>query len=156
MSNWFAQSESRGLPPTALLLEVVLIFVVFFVHAAWPTPDLNEAHYVSKAKHYWNPEWCQRDFFLESADAHLVFYWTCGWLTKWFSLATTTWLGRVVTWLLLACAWQRLSFLVVPQRGMAVLSAALLVAAIDFGNLAGESGQKNGGDNDDRGGDEKL
>ena len=121
-----------------LCIDVALILVVFFVHAGWPTPDVNEAHYLSKAKHYWNPQWCAGDQFLESADAHLVFYWTCGWWSQWLSLPALAWVGRIITWLMLAYTWQRLSFEIVPRPLFAVLSAALFVAASQWTNLAGE------------------
>ncbi len=118
--------------------EILLIFLVFFVHAGWPVPDVNEAHYLGKAKHYWNPDWCAGDFFLESTDAHLVFYWLFGWLTLGLPLPAVAWLGRLVTWALLAWAWRRLSVTLVPQPLVAVLSAGLFVALIDRCNFAGE------------------
>ena len=68
------------------LAEIVLVFAIFALHGAYPTPDSNEAHYLAKAKHYWHPDWAAGDFFLETADAHQVFYWTFGWLTLWLSL----------------------------------------------------------------------
>ena len=68
--------------------EIMLIFLLFFLYAGWPPPDVNEAHYVAKAKHYWQPDWCPTDHFLASADAHLVFYWTFGWLTRLAPLAS--------------------------------------------------------------------
>jgi hypothetical protein len=118
--------------------EVVLIFLLFFVFAGGPTPDVNEAHYLAKAKHYWNPQWCPHDFFLESADAHLVFNWTFGWLTLLLPLPAVAWVGRVLTWGLLAWAWQRLSAAVVPRRLMSLLSAAMLILLVRDFNLAGE------------------
>ena len=51
-------------------VEVALIFLVFFIHAGWPAPDVNEPHYLGKAKHYWDAAWCPADFFLNTADAH--------------------------------------------------------------------------------------
>lgn len=119
-------------------LEIVLIFLVFFIYGGAPAPQVNETCYLTKAKHYWNPEWCAGDLFLESADAHLVFYWTVGWLTKFFSLATVAWIGRVVAWVLLAWSWQRLSGRVSRQPFASVLSAALMVWLVGEMNFAGE------------------
>ncbi len=119
-------------------LEIALVFVVFFVAGGAPAPHVNDTHYLTKAKHYWQPEWCAGDFFLESADAHLTFYWTVGWLTQWFSLATVAWIGRVVVWGLLAVAWQRLSRCVVRMPMGAVLTAMLLVTLVAWTNFAGE------------------
>ncbi|MGE3777249.1 MAG: hypothetical protein AB7F89_08700, partial [Pirellulaceae bacterium] len=62
-------------------LEWCLIFALLFVVGGTLPPDVNESHYLAKAKHYWNPDWCPGDPFLESADAHLAFYWLIGWLT---------------------------------------------------------------------------
>ena len=76
------------------IVEVGLIFLIFFIHGAWPVPEVNETHYLTKAKHYWNPSWCPGDLFLDSLDAHQVFYWTCGWLTRFLSLPATAWCGR--------------------------------------------------------------
>ncbi len=120
------------------MVEIALIFLIFFIHAAWPVPEVNETHYLTKAKHYWNPSWCPGDLFLDSVDAHQVFYWTCGWLTRFLSLPATAWCGRLATWGLLAWAWRRLSFTLVPRPLLAVLSAALLVAGTSRLHLAGE------------------
>ena len=116
----------------------MLIVVVFFLHAGWPVPDVNEAHYLCKAKHYWDSVWCSGDFFLESVDAHAVFYWTFGWLTLFFDLTTVAWIGRVASWLLLAWSWRRLSWAIAPKPLMSVLTAALLVTLIDWTQMAGE------------------
>jgi hypothetical protein len=119
-------------------LEIALIFLVFFTVAGEPAPAVNEPHYLSKAKHYWNPEWCEGDLFLESADAHLTFYWTLGILTRWFSLPTVAWIGRTVAWLALAWSWQRLSSRVVPMRWASVITSLLMLWLIAKCNFAGE------------------
>src|SRR5438874_1639684 len=106
-------------------VEVLLVFAVFFLHGAWPVPDVNEPHYLSKAKHYWDNSWCKNDFFLSTADAHQVFYWTFGWVTRFLSLEQAAWLGRLLTWALLAWAWRRLSRAVLPRAWLPVLSAEL-------------------------------
>ena len=80
------------------LVEIALIFAVFCVQGAWPVPDVNEPYYLGKAIHYWNPDWVQGDFFLESADAHQVFYFTFGWLSLWLSPPVLAWTGRMLTW----------------------------------------------------------
>ncbi|MBC8351824.1 MAG: hypothetical protein H8E66_07530 [Planctomycetes bacterium] len=118
--------------------EVLLIFVFFFVLAGGAAPDVNEAHYLSKAKHYWNPDWCRGDLFLESADAHLAFYWTIGWLTRFLSLGTVAWIGRCVTWLSLAWSWRRLSVAVIPDRLWSLLTAALFAMLLRCSHMAGE------------------
>ncbi len=119
-------------------LETALIFGVFFLHGAWPVPDVNEAHYLSKAKHCWEPAWAATDFFLNSADAHQVFDWLFGWTTKFLTLNQVAWVGRLLTWSLLAWAWRRLSWAIVPRAGLAVLSAELFVLLNENAHMAGE------------------
>jgi hypothetical protein len=118
--------------------EVLLIFLVFFAIAGDPAPHQNEPYYLCRLKHFWNPSWCPGDFFLTSADAHATFVWTFGWVTKLLSLTATAWTGRVFVWSLLAWAWQRLSWRIVPRPLFSVLSAAIWVVLIDRCNLAGE------------------
>jgi hypothetical protein len=101
-------------------------------------PDVNEAHYLSKAKHYWNNEWCRDDFFLKTADAHQVFDWTFGWVTRLLPLPTAAWVGRLLTWLLLAYAWRRLSWALLPHAWLAVLGAVLFVSLNENAHMAGE------------------
>lgn len=64
--------------------------------AAAPTPYVNEPHYLCKARHFWDPSWCRGDLFLESFNAHAVFYELMGWWTTWLPFAVVAWLGRVV------------------------------------------------------------
>ncbi|MEX2114039.1 MAG: DUF6798 domain-containing protein [Pirellulales bacterium] len=120
------------------LAEIALVFLVLFIEGAWPAPDANEPHYLSKARHYWDAGWCPDDFFLNSADAHQVFYWTFGWLSRVLPLGALAWCGRMATWWLLAWAWRRLSWALVPANYYAVLSAALLVTLVGRFSMAGE------------------
>ncbi|HEX5443368.1 MAG TPA: DUF6798 domain-containing protein [Pirellulales bacterium] len=126
--------HARWLPA----VEVVAIFLVFAAQAAWPVPDVNEPHYLGKARHYWNPAWAPRDFFFESADTHLLFYVACGWLTRWLTLPQFAWFGRLITWFLLAWAWRRLSWRLAPRPGWAVVTALMFLAINVGGQLAGE------------------
>ena len=123
---------------TAALIEIALIFAVFCIQGAWPVPDVNEPYYLGKAIHYWNPDWLRGDFFMESADTHKVFYFTFGWLSLWLSPVALVWTGRIVTWLLLAWAWRRLSVAVVPRPWYSVLTAALFVCLMERCHMAGE------------------
>lgn len=125
-------------PPWFALAEVLLIFGVFFLDAGWPAPSENEAHYLAKAKHYWNPQWCVGDHFLESSDAHLVFYWAFGWVTQWLSLPATAWVGRILNWGLLAWAWHRLTWTLLARPLYGLLSAALFVFFSHHCRMAGE------------------
>ncbi len=120
------------------VFEVVWLLLLFYLYAGSPPPDASESHYLAKAKHYWNPAWCPGDLFLESQDAHFTYYWTFGWLTRLVSLEATAWIGRLVTWLLLAVAWRRLSFAVVSRPLWSILTAALLLLMARNLNLARE------------------
>jgi hypothetical protein len=135
-SDGDALARSPAAPQVGL--EIGLIFLLFFLIAGWLPPDVNEAHYLSKARHYWDPAWCPRDPFLNSADAHTVFYWTFGWLTCWLPLPAVAWIGRLLTWWLLAWAWRRLSFALIAQPLVAVLSAGIFLPLQILGQMAGE------------------
>lgn len=134
-------------------LQVLLIFAVFFIQGGWRPPLANEPHYLGKAKHYWNPDWCSRDFFLQSADAHQVFYWSFGWLSRYLTLPQLAWCGRILIWLLLAWAWTRISRALLGANAngpggsegvqlsgalVSVLSAALFAMLLDRCHMAGE------------------
>ena len=41
-------------------LEILLLLLVFFVYAGDAAPMVNEAHYLSKAKNFWNPDCASR------------------------------------------------------------------------------------------------
>ena len=116
----------------------LLYFAIFLSQASWPTPEPNEPHYLAKAKHYWDADWITGDPFLDSKDAHLVFYVACGWWTRFLSLPDTAWLGRVCTCGLLAWGWLRLS----QSLRLSALSAAAGAIAWIFLNercqMAGE------------------
>ncbi len=120
------------------VVEVALVFALIFLYAGTPPPDVNEAHYLAKAKHFWNPAWCGPDVFLDSADVHTVFYAVFGWPTLWVSLPIVTWCGRLATWALVAWGWQRLSWSILPCRYISVLTAAWFLVLNDSCHLAGE------------------
>ncbi len=126
------QDKIRG------LLETSLIFLCFALIAGQLPPDVNESHYLTKAKHYWNPDWCAGDIFLGSSFAHWIFYVLTGWLTKLFSLSIVAWIGRIVTWALLALAWQRFCWKLLPARGLSVLAAIFFLLLNERFHLAGE------------------
>lgn len=131
-------SAPLPLPPWQRFLEITLVFAIFFAQGAWPAPDSNEQSYVGKAIHYWNPEWIPNDFYLNSADSHLVFCFSTGWLSFWLAPTPMTWVIRIAIWGLMAWGWWRLSWALVPRRWYALLTAALFVCLVERCNLAGE------------------
>ncbi len=118
--------------------EVLLLVMLFFLYAGDFPPMVNEAHYLVKAKNFWQPEWCQNDLFAASGKAHTTFYYLFGWPTLFVSLETTAWIGRIVGWFLIAWGLHRLSakLIGVPLASLGV--ATLWIAGIEQGNLAGE------------------
>src|SRR5688572_13011991 len=124
--------------PRLAAFEITWIFLIFFLYAGSLPPDVGESHYLVKARHYWQPEWCAGDLFLESRDAHPTFYWTFGWVTRFCSLEATAWIGRIVTWMLLAWSWQRLSWALIPRPLASLLTAGLLLFFLHNFHLAGE------------------
>jgi len=133
-----SETPTRTCSPRWAVAEILLIFVLFFLLAGTRPPDVNEVHYLAKAKHYWNPAWCAGDLFLESSDTHLIFFFTFGWQTLFWSLETSAWVGRLITWGLLAWSWRRLSVALVPVRFMAVLTAGLFCCLLSCFHMAGE------------------
>jgi len=131
---------SSSVTPTRrqVVTEIAAVFAVFFLQGAWPVPDVNEPYYLGKAIHFWNPDWASGDFFLESADAHQVFCFAYGWLSIWLAPLILAWFGRLLTWGLMAWAWRRLSFAVVPRRWFSILTAALFVCLLERCHMAGE------------------
>ncbi len=117
-----------------------LVLALFATFAAWrsPIPGVNEPHYLGKAKHFWDPAWCARDLFLNSSDAHWVFFATIGPLTRVCSLDQVAWIGRILVWSGLAFAWVRLAKLFVRRTPYIVAAAALFVALQATGDLSGE------------------
>ena len=118
--------------------EIASIVVLFFIVGGTPAPEINEAQYLSKARHFWIPDWCGPDHFLNSANTHFVFYVAFGWLTQFLSLPATAWVGRLLGWTLLAWSWQRVARHFNAQFGMAFISAGLWLFLIRKFNMAGE------------------
>lgn len=135
-SQLAASSFTRG--RFGQLIEVLLIFVCFALFAGQLPPDVNESHYLTKTKHFWNPDWCPDDIFLGSSFAHWLFYFTTGWITKFMPLTAVAWIGRIFTWMLLAFAWRRLSWSLIQVRWVAVVSAIFFLLLNDRFHLAGE------------------
>jgi hypothetical protein len=120
------------------LLEVLLLLGVFAYYAGTLPPDVNEAHYLGKARHFWMPQWCDGDMFIASSNAHWLFYVTVGGLNLWFDLPEVAWIGRLTSWFLIALGWCYFCRGVTPRWGVAFLSGAVFILLQHFGHLAGE------------------
>jgi hypothetical protein len=121
-----------------VLLEVTLVFCVFAIRGGGGIPSGGEAHYLARAKHLWNPQWCPFDSFCNSPDAHLFFDSTFGALTLLLPLPAVALYGRILTWGLLAWAWQRMGRAMVDVPFVSVLSAAIFIILNYSCHLAGE------------------
>lgn len=134
------ETSRRSQPPTNWRWEWLLIALSFAIFASIraPVPGVNEPHYFSKAKHFWDAQWCARDPFLQSANAHYVFYATFGTLTKVFTLTQSAWIGRLIGWALLASGWCALAARLSPIRWFGLWSAWVFLGLATIGNWSGE------------------
>jgi len=121
-----------------LVTGIVFLSFLAFSAVRSPVPGVNEPHYLSKAKHFWDPAWCPGDFFLDSSNTHLVFYQTLGLLTRWLTLAQTAWAGRVIALLMLAVGWAGLVSRLIPGRWSSLWAAWTFLAMAAIGNFSGE------------------
>ena len=120
------------------VLEIALIVVCFAAITGQAAPNVNESHYLTKAKHFWNPSYCPGDIFLSSSFSHLAFYVSTGWLTLIFSLSTYAWIGRILSWTLIAIGWRRVCQQLFSVPIMSVLAAVFFVILNQRFHLAGE------------------
>ncbi|MEZ6077967.1 MAG: DUF6798 domain-containing protein [Pirellulaceae bacterium] len=120
------------------LAELWVYLCLLFLCASSAVPGINESHYLPKAKHLWDSSFAPGDLFLESHDSHFLTSMFAGLLARWLPLAAVAWLGRLMSWLLLAWSWQRLrrSLDLSPVVGALALAGWLL--AVHYGNWAGE------------------
>ncbi|MBM4074091.1 MAG: hypothetical protein FJ267_00420, partial [Planctomycetes bacterium] len=122
------------------VLVVLSIWVSLFIYG-WvgaPIPATNEPHYLCKARHYWQTEWCENDFFLESFDTHVVFYTVFGFFLKWFSFEQVAVLGRLLATLTMAFGWHRLSTSLLIGRWSPMIATWIILAIASIGNFSGE------------------
>ncbi len=133
-------SPPRGGSISARLLAVAVLATLFlsFSLVRSPIPGVNESHYLCKARHYWQPEWCRGDLFLESANPHAVFYQAFGWFTTRMSLAQAALMIRGGQSLLLAIGWLALGTRLVGDTRRALTAAALFLLLQGTGTWSGE------------------
>jgi len=132
-----ARAERRGSWAT-FAAEGVVVAALFAAVGAWPAPDVNEAVYLTKARHAANPAWAQGDFFLETPDAHGVFYLLFGPLAAARSLEQAAWIGRWCGWACLAVGFLHAAAPVVASSWGRLLAAALFAFLLRHTTMAGE------------------
>lgn len=119
-------------------IEIAAIVLLFLLYVGPLTPEANEAHYLAKARHYWNPNWCPEDHFLNSGDAHGVFYWSFGWITTLVSFPVAAWIGRLICWISIAITWRRMIVLITDLPWAGLLGMAMGLAGVHYLHMAGE------------------
>ena len=137
------QRSTEADPPdsrTAFALTTLLVASVFCVDSfvRVPVPGVNEPHYLCKARAYADPDWCSNDFFLQSSNAHAVFYAVVGPLTQWLDLHSVAVIGRIVGLTLLAIGWTLISRRLSLSSIASVTAAALFCGIAATGNFSGE------------------
>ncbi|MFG0332790.1 MAG: DUF6798 domain-containing protein [Maioricimonas sp. JB049] len=133
MSDAMASSKPDWLP-LSLLAAMLLAYAAIEA----PIPGVNEPHYLTKARHFQDPGWCAGDLFLESGNAHWLFYVLMGPPTQWFELPVVAAVGRVAALLIVTVGWQMLTTVLVPWRWSAVTAASLFLLLQTLGNWSGE------------------
>jgi hypothetical protein len=131
--------SSRPASRNRLIVAEVLAMALLSGALVWSfPPDVNEAHYLIKARHFQDRNFCSTDLFATSHESHWLFYATHGWMCRWLELETAAWLGRIVAW----CATGTgLVFFVRSfwrTPGLSVLAGALIIILNVRLHLAGE------------------
>jgi hypothetical protein len=143
------QTAGRAAKWSAAIGEVLAITLIFAATAAWPVPDVNEAVYLTKARHRVDPTWGAGDFFLETPEGHGLFFLLFGPVAAALPLATAAWVGRWLGWLALAAGFRHAVLpLVAPPaprsgrrgRGLAarLIAAGLFALLTRTTTMAGE------------------
>ena len=125
-------------PFVARVFLVVAVIFVGYSLIRIPVPAVNEPHYMAKAKYFWNPEWCQEDFFLSSPNPHLVFYAVTGWLPNVVSLEVATVLLRIASLALVAFGWTFAFSALTQSRWGPLWMACLFLLLQTIGSFSGE------------------
>ncbi len=118
--------------------EVLAAAALFAAAGAWPTPDINESVYLTKALHRADPAWCRGDFFLETPDAHGVFFVAFGPLIAALPPDSAAWVGRILGWLALAAGFRHAIAPLVDRSWARILAAAIFSMAVRYTPAAGE------------------
>jgi hypothetical protein len=120
------------------LFELAATGAIFAAVGAWPVPDVNEAVYLTKARHHADPAWGRGDFFLETPDAHATFYVLFGPIAAALPLDQAAWVGRILGWLALAIGFRHVASAVVATSWGRIAAAAIFAMALQHTTAAGE------------------
>ncbi len=139
----FNSPESSSTAKSSLILQsqfliCILLVCVFLVIGGSGAPSVNESHYLTKARHFWDSEYLAEDLFVASKDAHWFFFLAFGWITNLFSWSIAAYLGRLICWTLIAISWAFLARALHLRGAIVVISAILFVGANEVSHLSGE------------------
>lgn len=123
--------------PSTLLQALVCVALLIGL-AAEMAPAINESHYLPKAKHVWDASFAPQDLFLESHDSHFLASLLAGIPAQFLSLAAVAWIGRLISWTLMAFAWIRLGEALRVPVWIRPLALAGWFVAMEYGHWAGE------------------
>ncbi|MDA1202107.1 MAG: hypothetical protein O3C39_10540, partial [Planctomycetota bacterium] len=129
-SDGRAAAGERAVSWRRAVVEILLIAAIFAAAGCWPVPDVNETVYLTKARHASDPAYGSGDFFLETPDAHGIFYLVIGPLAAAVSLETAAWIGRIAGWLALAVGFRHLARALTAGSGQRATLLRLAAAAI--------------------------
>lgn len=118
--------------------ELWIYLCLIFLCASAAVPGINESHYLPKAKHLWDSSFAPGDLFLESHDSHFLTSMLAGLAAGWMPLTAVAWLGRLLSWLLLAWSWQRLRRCLGLPAVVGPLALAGWLLGVHYGHWAGE------------------
>ena len=118
-------------------IEWVVVFAILILWGG-PLPGVNETHYLTRAKGFWDASYCPGDLFIHAPVSHWCFYAGFGWLTQFLSLESVAWFGRILIAILFGTFWLRLArnLLNIPFFGFT--SILLFLILNDRFHLAGE------------------
>ncbi len=120
------------------LIQCLIFFLVTFLCVSEGVPGINESHYLPKAKHLWNSDFAPGDLFLQSHDSHFLASAVAGIAAQALSLDVVAWLGRAISWGLLAWAWLTLCRSAKLPLALRPFVLATWLLGVHFGNWAGE------------------
>jgi hypothetical protein len=122
------------------IFQAIIFFLIIFLNAAEGTPGINESHYIPKAKHLWDSDFAPGDLFLQSHDTHFLASAMAGLAAQFISLDAVAWLGRTISWGLLAWGWLVLCQSLRFPVALRPFALATWLLGVHYGNWAGEWG----------------
>lgn len=121
-----------------IAIEAAIVFALCFMHGGDAPPGVNEAHYLCKARRFYEPTFCGPDFFLATKDAHLAFFATFGLIAAWLPLPAAAWVSRSICWLVFAAGWARLARATALSLPASLLGCGAFLAATYWLHQSGE------------------